>query len=67
MDGSVGDGHDHAAAAVALRVHNQVKKEVLHEEDTVVAQGSPEQGMQHTVPGSIRHAGSAVSLAASAV
>ena len=66
VNGSVSHvvGHDSAAL---VTLHNEVHGEVLDEEDTVVAEGTSEERVEHGVTGTIGNGAASVSLTSLAV
>lgn len=52
VDGSISDWHDGDTSADSV-VHDQVQSEILDEESAVVGQGSAEEGMEHSMTGSV--------------
>ena len=66
VNGAVLHAHRHHPDALAF-VHDQVEREILHEELRVVLEGLPVERVQHGVPRAVRRARAAVRLPALAV
>ena len=61
MNSSVSNGHDGDSSADAV-VHYEVKGEILDEEGAVVGERSAEQGMEHSMAGSVSDGACSVGL-----
>ena len=66
MNCSIGHVVGHESAALAV-LHDEVQGEVLNEENAVVTQGAPEQGVQHAMAGSVGDGAAPVGLASLSV
>lgn len=64
MNGSIGHVVGHDSTALAL-VHDEIECEVLYEEDAVVAEGTTEEGVKHTVASSVGDGAATIGLTTS--